>query len=416
MTNTTTSASTPGTKPSARMRIRLKYVSEDVDRHGNPRCYLRMPGRPKVRLRSMPGTPEFMLEYQEALSGSSATKPLRPSREASQRGTFRHLCVQYFKSGEYSGLDVSTRNWQRRALERICETQGADGRRYGANLVSHMQPRHVRMLRDELLSTPAAANQRLKALRALFNWANEADETTVNPTLGVKRIKYASDGHHTWTDMEIAQYQERHPVGTKARLAFDLLRYIAFRREDAVRIGPEHIRGGRVQYRQAQNEDRNPVDLDIPLHPDLEASIAATTTGHETFLLTEFGNAFTANGFGNKFKDWCRQADLPHCSAHGIRKATATALAENAATPHEIMSITGHRTIEEVERYTKATRMRMVADAAMAKLGTKPQNLSHRRIERDNLSKKRNEIRGRNGVWRSLGESNPCFSLERAAS
>ncbi|GAB1717057.1 MAG: phage integrase [Nitrobacter sp.] len=396
------------------MRIRLKYVSEDVDRHGNPRCYLRMPGRPKVRLRSMPGTPEFMLEYQEALSGSAVTTTTKPKPTAFQRGTFRHLCVQYFKSGEYSALDVSTKNWQRRALERICET-------HGSNLVSHMQARHVRKLRDELLATPAAANGRLKALRALFNWANEADETTVNPTLGVKRIKYASDGHHTWTDAEIAQYQKRHPAGTKARLAFDLLRYIAFRREDVVRIGPEHIHGGRVTYRQAKNEDRNPVDLDIPLHPDLEASIAAATRsdGSKTFLLTEFGKAFTANGFGNKFKDWCRQADLPHCSAHGIRKATATALAENAATPHEIMSITGHRSIEEVERYTKAARMRMMANAAMAKLSPPreaAQNLSHRAERWDNSRRKAKENKGRIGVWRSLGESNPCFSLERAAS
>jgi len=356
----------------------------------------------------MPGTPEFFTEYQEAIALGDTAKP-RPSREI-KRGTFRHLCVQYFKSGEYSVLDDSTKKWQRRALEKICET-------HGDNLVSHMQARHVRMLRDELRETPAAANQRLKSLRALFNWANEADETTVNPTLGVKRIKYASDGHHTWTDAEIAQYQERHPVGTKARLAFDLLRYIAFRREDVVRIGPEHIHSGRVQYRQAKNEHRNPVDLDIPLHPDLEASITATKTGSKTFLLTEFGKAFTPNGFGNKFKDWCRQADLPHCSAHGIRKATATALAEHGATAHEIMAVTGHTTLEEAERYTRAASKRRMADAAMTKLPPQPaHDLSHRRNERDNPKKKRKDIRRRGGGWRSLGESNPCFSLERAAS
>ncbi len=27
-------------------------------------------------------------------------------------------------------------------------------------------------------------------------------------------------------------------------------------------------------------------------------------------MITEYGKPFTANGFGNKFKDWCRQADL----------------------------------------------------------------------------------------------------------
>jgi integrase/recombinase XerD len=85
-------------------------------------------------------------------------------------------------------------------------------------------------------------------------------------------------------------------------------------------------------------------------------------------LITEYGKPFTANGFGNKFKDWCRQADLPHCSAHGVRKATSTALAEAGATPHEIMAITGHQTLEEVERYTKAFSRQKTADTGMAKL------------------------------------------------
>ncbi len=87
-----------------------------------------------------------------------------------------------------------------------------------------------------------------------------------------------------------------------------------------------------------------------------------------TFMSTEYGKPFTANGFGNKFKDWCRQADLPHCSAHGVRKATATALAEAGATSHQIMSVTGHQTLEEVERYTRAANRRLGANDAMKKL------------------------------------------------
>jgi integrase len=87
-----------------------------------------------------------------------------------------------------------------------------------------------------------------------------------------------------------------------------------------------------------------------------------------TFLVTEYGKPFTANGFGNVFKDWCRQANLPHCSAHGLRKALATRLAEHGATPHEIMAISGHQSLEEVERYTRAARKSRLADSAMSKL------------------------------------------------
>jgi integrase len=342
------------------MHIRLKYLTEDYDRHGNVRCYIRMPGKKKIRVRAMPGTPEFMAAYNEAIAASESSVPKQA--DEAKRGSFRYLCVRYYASVKFKTLDMSTRKWQRRALDEICNE-------HGAKPVALMHPRHVRKIRDALHATPAAANQRIKALRALFGWANEADETTVNPTIGVKRISYKSDGHHTWTSEEIALYQTRHPIGTQARLALDLLRFTTGRREDAPRLGRQHIRNGRVQFRQAKNEHRNPIDIDIPLHPALAASIGASKTEKNlTFLMTEFGRPFTTNGFGNKFKDWCRQADLPHCSAHGLRKATATELAAMGATPHEIMAVTGHVTLEEVERYTRQVNRTKAADTAMAKL------------------------------------------------
>ena len=355
------------------MRIRFKHLVEDRDRHGNLRLYVRVLGRPKVRIRATFGTDEFMAAYNAALSAHVTTP--RQANEV-KPGSFRHLCVRYYASAAYKSLDISTRNWQRRALDEIA-------REHGAKPIAMMAPRHVRRIRDAKSETPAAANQSVKALCALFAWANEAEETTVNPTIGVKKLKYRSDGHHTWTDEEIQQYYKRHPLGSQARLALDLLRYTTGRREDAPRLGRQHFREGRVRFRQAKNEHRNPIDIDIPLHPDLAASIAATTieqakrpesskvsdhVGNMTFLITEYGKPFTANGFGNKFKDWCRQADLPHCSAHGVRKATSTALAEAGATPHEIMAVTGHQTLEEVERYTKAASRKKTADSAMAKL------------------------------------------------
>ncbi len=146
-----------------------------------------------------------------------------------------------------------------------------------------------------------------------------------------------------------------------------LLLYTACRREDVVRLGPQHLRDGRLRCRQAKNEHRNPVDLDIPVHPDLQAAIDAAPSGHLTFLTTVYGRPISTAGFGNKFREWCNEAGLPHCSAHGLRKATAARLAERGATAHEIMAITGHRSLEEVERYTRAARQGKLADAAMSK-------------------------------------------------
>jgi len=340
------------------MKIKLKHVSQDVDRHGNVRTYVRMPGQPKVRIRAYPGSEEFMDQYHAALAGLS-NRP--PQAKTAQRGSFQHLCRCYYDSDAFRRLDESTQKWQRRALDRISIA-------HGAKPVALMKQKHVRQLRDELSGKPGAAKTRLKALRALFRWAVEADAAPSDPTTGVKAISYVTKGHHTWTDAEVAQYEARHPLGSKARLALDLMLYSGCRREDVVRLGPPNLRDDRLIYRQAKNEHRYPVEVNIPVHPALARSIEAAGPAHMVFLTTAYAKPFTANGFGNAFKDWCRQADLPHCSAHGLRKVMSVRLAESGCSPHEIMAITGHRSLEEVENYTKATRRSALADSAMAKL------------------------------------------------
>jgi len=227
-----------------------------------------------------------------------------------------------------------------------------------------MQAKHVRQLRDEQADKPGAARNRLKALRALFRWAMENDQAPHDPTRDIKPAHIPQQV----TTLEIAAYEDRHPIGPKARLAMCLLLYTACRREDVARLGPQHVRHGRIQYRQAKNEHRNPIDLDIPVHADLAKAVAAAPPRHLTFLITEYAKPFPVAGFGTKFRDWCNQAGLPHCSAHGLRKATAARLAERGASPHEIMAITGHRSLEEVERYTRAARKTELANSAMTKL------------------------------------------------
>ena len=80
--------------------------------------------------------------------------------------------------------------------------------------------------------------------------------------------------------------------------------------------------------------------------PKLGATIAATRSEHLTFLVTDCGKPYTPAGFGNAMRDWCDQANLHHCSAHGLRKACATGLAEAGATAHEVASVTGRRLLQ----------------------------------------------------------------------
>jgi len=79
----------------------------------------------------------------------------------------------------------------------------------------------------------------------------------------------------------------------------------------------------------------------------------------------EYGKPFTANGFGNKMREWCDAAGLPQCSSHGLRKAAARRLAEAGCTHAQIKAITGHTTDAEVSRYINAANQEVLADQAM---------------------------------------------------
>ena len=72
------------------MQLRFRFLVEDADRHGNIRLYVRVPGRPKVRIRVPFGTDEFITAYNVAVS-DHVTAP-RQARET-KLGSFRHLCV-----------------------------------------------------------------------------------------------------------------------------------------------------------------------------------------------------------------------------------------------------------------------------------------------------------------------------------
>lgn len=352
--------------PTFRMRdgtgsFRLKHVVEDTDRHGNVRVYLRKPGQPKVRLKSQPGTQEFLDEYRRALHDAQG-KPQAPALDRrGNKGTFKWLCEQYFASAEFKRLAPRTQYVRRRILDGVCEKNGK-------NPYALLEARHVRKMRDDRADMPEAANGVVKALRQIFNFAVEYEFADRNPARDVPYIRSASDGFHSWTMEEVAQFEQHHALGSKARLALALLLYTGQRRSDVVRLGPQHIKDGWLTLTQQKNRSRKPVTLSIPVLPELDAVIDATPTGNLAFLVTAFGKPFTSNGFGNWFRKQCDAAGLKHCSAHGLRKAGAALAAENGATERQLMAIFGWSTMKEASRYTRAARQKVLAASGMKHL------------------------------------------------
>ncbi len=348
------------------MKIRVKYVVEDMDRHGNVRVYFRKPGKKKLRLPSPVGCPEFWREYQRAAAGAVSTpKPDLIEERKKQSGSFEWLCNQYYRAATFQQLSPRTQTVRRGILQQIVKLGGT----LPANELS---AKHIRRWRDQRADRPESANGLVKALRQVYAFAVEYEFVDRNPAKDVPYLSSNSDGFHAWTIDEVLQFEKTHPIGSKARLAFSLLLYTGQRRADIVRLGRQHVTDGWIRLTQQKNERRRPVTVEIPLIPELRSIIDKSPTGDLTFLVTEFDRPFTSNGFGNRFRKWCDEAGLPQCSAHGLRKAAASRLAELGCTELEIMSVTGHSTSKEVERYTRAARRRLLAESAMSKLSTGP--------------------------------------------
>jgi integrase len=157
-----------------------------------------------------------------------------------------------------------------------------------------------------------------------------------NPARDAERASYATDGFPTWSVDEVRQFEARHPVGTKARLALALLLFTGSRRGDVVTFGRQHVKDGTLRFVPRKTRYKRMTPSEKPILPVLAEVINASPTGDLTFLVTDYGKPFTAAGFGGWFRDRCDEAGLPQCSAHGLRKAGRRRLVHLRAGFHSL--------------------------------------------------------------------------------
>jgi integrase len=332
------------------------YTHGFVDRHGKARFYFRRPGFKRAPLPGLPWSPEFMEAYQAALA---AAPRLEIGASRTVAGTVNAVVIGYFGSAAFQNLAPASQRQYRGILERL-------RREHGDKKIATLERRNVIALVNAKAATPAAARDLLYCLRVLVRYAIDIGLRDSDPTAGVKVARQKSDGFRTWTEEDIATFQARYPIGTKPRLALELLLHTAQRRADVVGLGPQHIRGGVLSVRQQKTGKA----LTIPVSPALAAALDATPSGHLTFLTTDDGKPFEPMAFTKWFRRCCDAAGLAGCSAHGLRKAACRRLAEAGCSANEIASISGHASLREVERYTRAADQARMARNAMARTRT----------------------------------------------
>jgi integrase len=329
-----------------------RFVHEYVDQHGTAKFYFRRAGQPKIRLPGLPWSPEFMAAYERAKSGQWTAPELGANRTVP--GTVNAGLISYYQSSAFrNGLAESSQKMRRSILEKFRED-------HGDKRIALMPGAALQVIINK--KTPAAQRNWKKALRGFLDHCLALGMIKADPLAGVKLVKMKTTGHHPWEAAECARFEAHNPLGTRARLAYELLLQAGQSRCDVVRMGRQHIRNGVM----SMGRQKTGVPFNVQIMPRLQAAIEAMpASNHLTFLVTAQGNQFKAAGFGNYFRDLCRAARLPsRCTSHGLRKAAATYLAEQGATDHQLMAWFGWTSISQAQVYTKAANRKLMAQAA----------------------------------------------------
>jgi len=361
-----------------------KYCTWNIDQRGARFVRFRKSSF-STYLSGTPWSESFMRQYAAALDGVKAqTNTI--GAERTKPGSINALIVSYTNL-VFPTLKPSTQRVRANILERF-------RREHGDKPVSGLQHHHIASIIAAKARTPDAANNLRKVLRHLLDHAVDIRMIAANPAIRVKRLKTSGEGIRPWTEEDVAQFTARHPLGSRAYLAMALALYTGQRLSDVVPMGWQHVRGNKIAVRQ----EKTGTALLIPIVPALAQALAAVPRTNLTFLMTERGAAFTKAGFGNWFRDRCREAGLHQRSIHGLRKLAATRLADAGCSAHQIAAITGHKTLSEVTRYTRAAdQVRLAEQAtAMIETGTK---LSSNGTPLDNSAEKPSKIKGRRTTW-----------------
>jgi integrase len=329
-----------------KLRWRFRRVIDGVER--------------KVDLPDHPGaSKEAEAAYYAALAGKPIERDLGEARFGA--GTFGALVSRYFSSPKFLSLALVTQTGYRRQLDAL-------RREIGQIPIGEFQRRHIVRLIERKADKPGEANNVLKALQAVFTYAVKADLLGRSPAAGVEKLKVTgptAGGSETWTDAHAALFRARWPIASPQRTLFEIMWNTGLRIGDALKLGPQHFRDGRIRM----ETHKKGVYVDIPVSPDLAEALAAAPTPHLTYLATQAGRPRSADSTYSKFSEWAREAGLPpkHTS-HGCRKAILTEAAEDGATDQQLAALAGHSSTKSVAAYTKKARIRVLTDGAMARI------------------------------------------------
>jgi integrase len=174
-----------------------------------------------------------------------------------------------------------------------------------------------------------------------------------------------------WQEDEIDLFLSTAPAHVKDAMMLAL--YTGQRRSDLVRMLWTDIKDDVLYVKQRKTD----VELWIPIHPKLKVyldgvgkrkvSSVRQPFSRNHILTNHYGLPWVPESLRGAFKRHCAKIGLEGKQLHGVRKTTASILGEFGCTALQIMAITGHQSLKEVQRYTLGAEKRKLAEEAIIK-------------------------------------------------
>jgi integrase len=335
------------------------FTSLYLDRHKKERCRFRRNGY-QCSL-PHPSSKEYRAAYELAMGRAKGAIPLEPRTLPQSIGD---LIPRFYESLAFKQGGYDWKKTRKAVLEPFREE-------FGNDLVCDFRAKDIekiiaaklekRVVGGREIGGTHAAKRLREQLDLLFKFAVKLEWIERNPVEKVDQVTHRPKGFYAWTEEDIARFRAYWALGTKPRLALELVLWTGARRGDAHKMAPP--RNGRIGFVAGKTKK----EQDLPVAPALQRAIdAMERVGGETLLITEYGKPFTTAGFGNWFKDKCVDAGLPQCSLHGLRKALTVRAAERGVTQQGLKALGQWSSDREAALYAESANRRKMAEEALA--------------------------------------------------
>lgn len=331
------------------IRVQLpRYVFRQAQR-GRVYFYFRHQGL-YTRLPDNPSSSEFAIRYGQLLQSTA-----KPSGRRLPPGSLQALIAEYKGTPEYNRLEAKTQLGYARSLDKLAAALGA----FKADRIKR---HHIIRIRNAIAAKPRAADDFVAAVSRLFTIGLDLGYCELNPAARIGRIA-DSESYLPWPKAARNAFETSSPP----RYLLDgymIGLWTALRLADVLRLPRTRYDGQAFNLKHRKTG----AELWIPAFSRLRTYVAEHSWPHVLFVTDAHGRRFKASTFGKAFRAHLVTVGLSEYHFHGLRHTTATALAEAGATDHEIQAITGHATLQMVQRYTKRANQKRLAARAMAKL------------------------------------------------